>query len=110
MIDRASGDQPPKMSEETFSKGFNKMSASERRLWLADIESGAFKILPEPGVEEDSGVMREDGRNDDDDREDEGGGEGDQAGEDDQSQERDEPGESDGAGEGDEDVESDGAD
>ena len=39
------------MSEEIFSKGFNKMSASERRLWLADIASGAFKILPEPDVE-----------------------------------------------------------
>lgn len=26
------------------------MTASERRLWLADIASGAFKILPESGV------------------------------------------------------------
>ena len=40
------------MSEETFSKGFNKMTASDRRLWLADIASGAFKILPDPGLEE----------------------------------------------------------
>ncbi len=39
------------MSEETFSKGFNKMTASERRLWLADFDSGAFKILPDPDVD-----------------------------------------------------------
>ena len=42
------------MSEEIFSKGFNKMSASERRLWLADIASGAFKILPEPDGEDNN--------------------------------------------------------
>lgn len=40
------------MSEEIFLKGFNKMTASDRRLWLADIASGAFKILPDPGLEE----------------------------------------------------------
>lgn len=42
------------MSEEIFSKGFDKMSASEHRLWLADIASGAFKILPESGVVENN--------------------------------------------------------
>ena len=103
-IDRSSGDQPPKMSEETFLKGFNKMSASERRLWLADIESGAFKILLDPGAEEDLREAREDGGNGDEDREDEGGGE------DDRPEERDGPGESDTSGEGDEGGESDSAD
>lgn len=34
------------MSEEVFLKGFNKMKAGERRLWISDIECGAFKILP----------------------------------------------------------------
>ena len=98
------------MSEETFSKGFNKMSASECRLWLEDIESGAFKILLDPGAEDDLREAREDGRNGDEDREDEGGGEGDPTGEDDLPEERDGPGESDTAGEGDEGGESDGAD
>ena len=51
-IDRSNGVRPAKMLEETFSKGFNKMTASDRRLWLADIASGAFKILPDPGLEE----------------------------------------------------------
>ena len=34
------------MSEVVFLKGFNKMKAGERRLWISDIECGAFKILP----------------------------------------------------------------
>ena len=42
------------MSEEIFSKSFNKMSASERRLLLSDISSGAFKILPKTDVEDNN--------------------------------------------------------
>ena len=41
------------MSEEVFLEGFNKMKAGERRLWISDIECGAFKILPAPVDDEE---------------------------------------------------------
>ena len=40
------------MSDEVLLKGFKKMKASEHRIWISDIDSGAVKILPEPVDEE----------------------------------------------------------
>ena len=76
------------MSEETFLKGFNKMSASERRLWLEDIEIGAFIILPEPGVEKENFEgPRDTGEDDNEDGGEEEAGEAGEVGELDQDDE-----------------------